>query len=698
MVGNIKGFVRNVMRLQHLFFVLIILAISFSCNRLLAQEKQSQETDPAQLIRTPGKIFTTRTNPKALPLPKEEGVFHFAIYGDRTGGDPAGLKFLRQAVDDTNLMDPDLVMTVGDLIQGYNRPEEWMQQMREFKGIMSGLNMNWFPVAGNHDIYWDFRDRNRPNIHHEANFEKHFGPLWYAFEHKECGFVVLYSDEGDYETGRKGFRDPTLQNVSDKQMLFLDKAIEKLSDCKQVFVFMHHPRWLGGGYQGSNWPKVHKKLAAAGNVKAVFGGHIHHMTYKGPVDGIEYYTLATTGGHLAMDSSELGFLHHFNMVTVRENSFTVATLPVGSVIDPKTFKADFLDDVEVVRGMRPTRSGDRLGLDLNGGVSGAYEVSINNPGKSPIEVTLAPTLAGNWQALPDHQHVVVPPGKTTGMKFHFHKAAAAGVESGWSDFKLPTLKMNVDYLHSSARVRLAEVSVPVEMNLALPRDSFEKDLNRCLALRGVQSRGRRRQTRTTNDSVRIEPGEIDLPQGPFTIEAWVYPTDTDGSRGIIAKTQSSEYALFLHEGRAQFDIHIDGDYISPASDDSVPLNKWSHVAGVFDGKEARLYINGKKIKSLPAVGPRTVNRLPLFIGADPDRSGNPTREFAGRIDEVRVSQGVRYTDDFEAQSRFKSDGDTLLLLHLDQAFGPFLPSDTQQRVSGTKTGQAKIVSKSGDGK
>ena len=92
---------------------------------------------------------------------------------------------------------------------------------------MSNLKMNWMPVAGNHDIYWDFRDSNRPNLHHEENYEKHFGPLWYSFVHKEQGFVVLYSDEGNPKTGEKSIRDPELQNVSAEQMDFLKQTLKK---------------------------------------------------------------------------------------------------------------------------------------------------------------------------------------------------------------------------------------------------------------------------------------------------------------------------------------------------------------------------------------------------------------------------------------------------------------------------------------
>lgn len=671
-----------------------MLSVCFVKNALTQQESQQESNSKpnSQIINARGKLFTTRSNPIAIPLPTEEGAFQFVIYGDRTGGNPAGLKYLRQAVEDTNLLDPDFVMTVGDMIQGYNRPKDWMPQMKEFKQIMGGLNMNWMPVAGNHDIYWDFRHLARPKGHHESNYEKHFGPLWYSFVHKQQGFIALFSDEGDAETGEKGFREHRLQNMSSEQLRFLKQALDRMKDCEQIFVFLHHPRWLGRNYEGCNWPEVHKTLADAGNVVAVFAGHIHHMTYEGPVDGIEYYTLATTGGHLSMESPELGHLHHYNVVTVRNNKFTVASYPVGTVIDPKDFKADFLKDVETVRQMIPERAGDKLGIDLSGKVSGGYSVRIPNPGSSPIEVTIAPKLNGGWKALPDHQHVVVPPGKTEGMQFHFYRAGSDGGDA-WQGYLTPQFAMSVDYLHESARVRLPERLFDAEVTISADAElAFESTENMCLELRGIQSpRVRRPLSEFFNDSVRINDRDIRLPQGPFTLEAWVFPTNLKESRGVVAKTQSSEFAIFLHSGRPQFDIHLNGKYVSPKSREKLEPNTWAHVAGVFDGKKAKLFVNGKLVNELPASGTRTINALPMFVGADPDGNGNPTREFAGKIDEVRLSNSVRYTSDFAPVLRHDRDNKTLLLLHFDRAVGPFLRDDSDNAASVLKIGQAAIA-------
>lgn len=279
-------------------------------------------------------VHTNRQSAVKLARPDSGPSFTFAIFGDRTGThDPAGsMKILTRAISEVNTIGPDMVLTVGDLINGYNQTDKWIGQMKEFQRAMGQLKMPWFPVAGNHDVYW--RGGNRPKTEHDEHYEKYFGPLWYAFEHKGCWFIILYSDEGDPRTGEKSFSKPTAQTMSQQQKAWLQKTLKTAKDAKHVFLFLHHPRWRGRGY-GNDWNNVHSILKAAGNVSAVFAGHIHTMTYSGKKDGIDYFTLGVVGGDIPEENPPRGRLNHYDLITVRGDDFYVAAVPVGSVIDPK---------------------------------------------------------------------------------------------------------------------------------------------------------------------------------------------------------------------------------------------------------------------------------------------------------------------------------------------------------------------------
>lgn len=614
---------------------------------------------------TPPGIFTTRTDATTLSLPDSQPSFQFAIFGDRTSGVPAGLRVLEQAVSDTNVIGPDLVMTVGDLVQGYNKTDQWLKQKDEYKAIMEELNCRWYPVAGNHDVYWDQGASDAPPGQHEQNYEQHFGPLWYSFQHKDSGFLILYSDEGDRETNRKGFREGRLQTMSEEQLSFLRQALKELSSCQHVFVFLHHPRWIGGGYEGGNWETVHQTMKEAGNVAAVFAGHIHHMRYDGKRDDIDYYALATTGGNLSHDFPGAGFLHHFNLVTVRPQGIDVATIPVGTVIDPQTFSQQYLAELDQVRQMRAVRIGKRVPLKNDGTALGSYEVRLENPStRYPLQLEVTPQLPVRWQAFPSLRKLELEPGSSSTVSFKFQRDIGnqlVDTDPLGQDFDVPVLQIQTQMLVDDRQIHLPLDQHVLEMGLA---DSFaDAEVDRCLVLENLGT--------NQPQGIAVADSQFQLPQGPFTLEAWVNPTNNNRSRGIVAKTQSSEYAIFSHDGRASFDVHLDGKYATARATDQLPLNQWTHVAGVYDGTSVRLYLNGKLVDQQPGQGTRTINRLPLYLGADPNGGGAATRSFAGKIDEVRLSTGIRYADDFQPAQRHSPDGQTVLLFHLDQQLGPF---------------------------
>ena len=118
-----------------------------------------------------------------------------------------------------------------------------------------------------------------------------------------------------------------------------------------------------------------------------------------------------------------------------------------------------------------------------------------------------------------------------------------------------------------------------------------------------------------------------------------------------------------------------------------------HLAGVYDGKEIRLYVDGALQQSLPGVS-SGISGMPILIGAHPCRPGTPTFPFCnlikhyfdGTIDEVRISKTARYTTDFTSQPRHEPDADTLALYHFDEGAGDELIDSSPNKHHGKIVG------------
>ncbi|MBN2015887.1 hypothetical protein JW766_03560 [Candidatus Dojkabacteria bacterium] len=164
--------------------------------------------------------------------------------------------------------------------------------------------------------------------------------------------------------------------------------------------------------------------------------------------------------------------------------------------------------------------------------------------------------------------------------------------------------------------------------------------------------------------------------GPFTLEAWVNARNLDPSNrnGIIHKANNNNciyYNYSIHttnDGTGnvfEFISYINSTCIVVRGTKSIQLGKWYHVAGVYDGSEMKLYVNGILESSEPANGAVYNNTYPVRIGYQwHDVTGNYLF-WDGIIDSSRIYSRALSEDEvlsnyqagqIEFQTRTSPDG------------------------------------------
>jgi len=102
-----------------------------------------------------------------------------------------------------------------------------------------------------------------------------------------------------------------------------------------------------------------------------------------------------------------------------------------------------------------------------------------------------------------------------------------------------------------------------------------------------------------------------------TVAAWVNPTKLNGVRTIFRKRESgtSTFVLLTNGKTYQFVIRLANGRAASVSAPA-QLNKFTHVAGTYDGSELRLYFNGVQVSHARVSGLLSNGAGPLLMGND----------------------------------------------------------------------------------
>ena len=219
----------------------------------------------------------------------------FAIISDLWGGNRPGV--FEDAVDKLNLLQPQFVISVGDLIDGKTHDATLIdQQWRDFTGKVNSLSMPFFYVPGNHDI---------GNADMEKEWKKRFGQPYYYFVYKNVLFLCVNTEDGG------------VSGVKDEQIKYFQKVIAENINVRWTFIFMHRPVWQGKDQKEEGYEKIESALK--GRNYTLFSGH--HHTYLNIIkNGQKHFVLGTTGGGIELRGEKFGEYDHVTMVSLNPNA------------------------------------------------------------------------------------------------------------------------------------------------------------------------------------------------------------------------------------------------------------------------------------------------------------------------------------------------------------------------------------------
>lgn len=216
----------------------------------------------------------------------------FAIISDLWGGYRSGV--LEDAVEKLEMLQPQFVMSVGDLIDGKTRDLKVLdEQWSEFNIHVNSLSMPFFYVPGNHDI---------SNPWMEREWKRRLGRSYYYFIYSNVLFLCINTQDGGSSA------------INAEQVNYFKKAIEENPEVRWTFVFMHRPVWRSEEGSEVSYEKIEAELI--GKNYTLFSGHSH--TYlKRKKHGKNHYALSVTGGGSDLRGEKHGQFDHITWVTFK---------------------------------------------------------------------------------------------------------------------------------------------------------------------------------------------------------------------------------------------------------------------------------------------------------------------------------------------------------------------------------------------
>jgi concanavalin A-like lectin/glucanase superfamily protein len=170
----------------------------------------------------------------------------------------------------------------------------------------------------------------------------------------------------------------------------------------------------------------------------------------------------------------------------------------------------------------------------------------------------------------------------------------------------------------------------------------------------------------TNDNcLAAYDSSMDLSDTNCTLEGWIYLESGGGAWQMMIQKAGCYYlAAVSKKPRVVLYWGLGGDYTVLASDDAISENEWYHIAGIYDGAEMKLVVDGQIVNSVAETSTLYTNTNPIYVG-----SWVGSSDFMkGKLDEIRISAAALNLNDLGYWGSLASDT-AVCLWSLDESAG-----------------------------